>query len=81
MWSAIHSRQYDRAAKIANSEGPYITPEKEKQMEDANVTSSVFNLELNKIDKKADDGLSVEQTVSALDNIDHEEGDADDPPQ
>ena len=46
MWASIASQQYDRAAKIANTAGPYITPDKDKPVKDSDVAGQVISLEL-----------------------------------
>ena len=81
MWGGGLSRQYERAAKVANSEGPYSTPEKEKQLDDSNVIASVFHLELNRTDLVRDEACEPDQVEDVSKERDHKKEDAREQPQ
>ena len=43
LWAAFTEQNWDRAAKIANSVGPYITPDKEKPPQEHEVSGTVMH--------------------------------------
>ena len=47
LWAAMTEQNYDRAARIANSDGPYITPAKDKPPRDHEVSGTVIHLSLH----------------------------------
>ena len=52
---------WDRAAKIANSEGPFETPKKEKPQKESNVVGQVISLQLIRNDARPEDAAPIDQ--------------------
>ena len=73
LWAAFHEQNYDRATKIANSAGPYNTPEKEKPPREHELEGNVVQLELAKIIAQVVNDINVIDTSSeAQDDYDAE---------